>query len=83
MKVTLEMKKAVLRILQEAKRRTLSPEELAVYTSSQLDAPATAEQVRAALAELEQLGMVQRRASALDPSVLTWRATEAGMREDV
>lgn len=83
MKITLELKKTVLRILQEAKRRTLSPEELAVYTSSQLDAPATAEQVRAALAELEQLGMVQRRASVLDPSALTWRATEAGMREDV
>ena len=83
MKITLELKKTVLRILQEAKRRTLSPEELAVYTSSQLDAPATAEQVRATLAELEQLGMVQRRASVLDPSALTWRATEAGMREDV
>ena len=83
MKITLELKKAILRILQEANRRTMSPESLAVYTSAQLDAPVTAEQVRAALAELEQLGMVQRRASALDPTVLTWRATEAGMREEV
>lgn len=83
MKVTLELKKTVLRVLQETGRRPLSPEALATYASAQLDAPATAEQVRAALAELEQLGMVQRRASALDPSVLTWRATEAGMREDV
>ena len=48
-----------------------------------MDAPVTAEQVRAALAELEQLGMVQRRASVLDPAALTWRATEAGMREQV
>lgn len=83
MKVTLELKRAVLRVLQETGRRPLSPEALATYASAWLDAPATAEQVRAALAELEQLGMVQRRASVLDPSALTWRATEAGMREEV
>jgi len=83
MKVTLELKKAVLRVLQETGRRPLSPEALAIYTNAQADAPVTAEQVRAALAELEQLGMVRRQASVLDPAALTWRATEAGMREQV
>lgn len=83
MKITLELKRAVLRVLQETGRRPLSPEALATYAGAWLDAPATAEQVRAALAELEQLGMVRRQASVLDPSALTWRATEAGMREDV
>lgn len=83
MKITLELKRAVLRVLQETGRRPLSPEALATYANAQMDAPVTAEQVRAALAELEQLGMVQRRASVLDPSALTWRATEAGMREQV
>ena len=83
MKVTLELKKTILRVLQETGRRPLSPEALATYANAQMDAPVTAEQVRAALAELEQLGMVQRRASVLDPAALTWRATEAGMREQV
>ncbi|MBR0066748.1 MAG: hypothetical protein IJQ00_04065 [Kiritimatiellae bacterium] len=83
MKITLELKRAVLRVLQETGRRPLSPEALATYANAQMDAPVTAEQVRAALAELEQLGMVQRRASVLDPTALTWRATEAGMREQV
>ena len=83
MKITLELKRAVLRVLQETGRRPMSPEALATYANAQMDAPVTAEQVRAALAELEQLGMVQRRASVLDPSALTWRATEAGMREPV
>ena len=83
MKITLELKRAVLRVLQETGRRPLSPEALATYANAQMDAPVTAEQVRAALAELEQLGMVQRRASVLDPSALTWRATEAGMMEQV
>lgn len=83
MKITLELKKAVLRVLQETGRRSLSPEALATYANAQMDAPATAEQVRAALAELEELGMVRRQASVLDPTALTWRATEAGMREPV
>ena len=83
MKVTLELKKSVLRVLQETGRRPLSPEALATYANAQMDAPVTAEQVRAALAELEQLGMVRRQASVLDPTALTWRATEAGMREPV
>ena len=83
MKVTLKLKKAVLGILQETGRRPLSPEALATYANAQMDAPVTAEQVRAALAELEQLGMVRRQASVLDPTALTWRATEAGMREQV
>ena len=83
MKITLELKRAVLGVLQETGRRPMSPEALATYANAQMDAPVTAEQVRAALAELEQLGMVQRRASVLDPSALTWRATEAGMREQV
>lgn len=82
MTVTLGLKKSVLRVLQEASGRPLSPEALATYASEWDSVPVTAEQVRAALAELEQLGMVQRRASVLDPSALTWRATEAGMRED-
>ena len=69
MKVTLELKKAVLRVLQETGRRPLSPEALAIYTNAQADAP--------------QLGMVRRQASVLDPTALTWRATEAGMREQV
>ena len=81
MKITLELKRAVLGVLPEAGRRPMSPEALATYANAQMDAPVTAEQVRAALAELEQLGMVQRRASVLDPTALTWRATEAGMRE--
>ena len=83
MKITLELNNAVLRVLQETGRRTMSPEALATYANAQMDAPVTAEQVRAALAELEQLGMVRRQASVLDPSALTWRATEAGMREQV
>ena len=83
MKVTLQLKKRILVVLQEAGGRTMSPEALAIYTSAQADAPVTAEQVRAALAELEQLGMVRRQASVLDPAALTWRATEAGMREQV
>ena len=83
MRITLELKKTILGVLQEAGRRPMSPEALAIYTNAQADAPVTAEQVRAALAELEQLGMVQRRASVLDPAALTWRATEAGMREQV
>ena len=83
MKITLELKRAVLGVLQETGRRPMSPEALATYANAQMDAPVTAEQVRAALAELEQLGMVQRRASVLDPTALTWRATEAGMREEV
>ena len=83
MKITLEMKRAVLGVLQETGRRTMSPEALATYANAQMDAPVTAEQVRAALAELEQLGMVRRQASVLDPTALTWRATEAGMREPV
>lgn len=83
MKITLELKKRILGTLQEASGRTMSPEALAVYTSAHFDTPVTAEQVRAALAELEQLGMVRRQASVLDPTALTWRATEAGMREPV
>ena len=83
MKITLELKRAVLGVLQETGRRPLSPEALDIYTNAQADAPVTAEQVRAALAELEQLGMVRRQASVLDPTALTWRATEAGMREQV
>lgn len=83
MKVTLELKKTILRVLQETGCRPLSPEALATYANAQMDAPVTAEQVRAALAELEQLGMVRRQASVLDPTALTWRATEAGMREQV
>ena len=83
MKITLELKRAVLGVLQETGRRPMSPEALATYANAQMDAPVTAEQVRAALAELEQLGMVQRRASVLDPAALTWRSTEAGMREEV
>jgi len=82
-KITLELKRAVLGVLQETGRRPMSPEALATYANAQMDAPVTAEQVRAALAELEQLGMVRRQASVLDPSTLTWRATEAGMREQV
>ena len=68
MKVTLELKKTILRVLQETGRRPLSPEALATYANAQMDAPVTAEQVRAALAELEQLGMVRRQASVLDPT---------------
>lgn len=83
MKITLELKRAVLGVLQETGRRPMSPETLATYANAQMDAPVTAEQVRAALAELEQLGMVRRQASVLDPTALTWRATEAGMREQV
>lgn len=83
MKITLKLKKAVLGILQETGRRPLSPEALATYANAQMDAPVTAEQVRAALAELEQLGMVHRQASVLDSTALTWRATDAGMREQV
>ena len=83
MKITLELKRAVLGVLQETGRRPMSPEALATYANAQMDAPVTAEQVRAALAELEQLGMVRRPASVLDPSTLTWRATGAGMREQV
>ena len=83
MKITLELKRAVLGVLQETGRRPMSPEALATYANAQMDAPATVEQVRAALAELEQLGMVRRHASVLDPTALTWRATEAGMREQV
>ena len=83
MKITLELKKRILGTLQEASGRTMSPEALAVHTSAHFDTPVTAEQVRAALAELEQLGMVRRQASVLDPTALTWRATEAGMREPV
>ena len=83
MKITLELNRAVLRVLQETGRRPMSPEALATYANAQMDAPVTAEQVRAALAELEQLGMVRRQASVLDPTALTWRATEAGMREQV
>ena len=83
MKITLELKRAVLGVLQETGRRPMSPEALATYANAQMDVPVTAEQVRAALAELEQLGMVRRQASVLDPTALTWRATEAGMREPV
>ena len=83
MKIPLGLKKAVLAVLQETGHRALSPEALAIYANGRVDAPVTAEQVRAALAELEQLGMVQRRASVLDPTALMWRATEAGMMEQV
>ena len=83
MKITLELKRAVLGVLQETGRRPMSPEALATYANAQMDVPVTAEQVRAALAELEQLGMVRRQASVLDPTALTWRATEAGMSESV
>ena len=41
MKVTLELKKAVLRVLQETGRRPLSPEALAIYTNAQADLHAT------------------------------------------
>ena len=60
MRITLELKKTILGVLQEAGRRPMSPEALATYANAQMDAPVTAEQVRAALAELEQLGMARR-----------------------
>ena len=50
MRITLELKKTILGVLQEAGRRPMSPEALATYANAQMDAPVTAEQVRAALA---------------------------------
>ena len=37
MKITLELKRAVLRVLQETGRRPLSPEALATYANAQMD----------------------------------------------
>ena len=72
------LSKAIITVLQECDGRTLGIRPLATYVNAALPVPATPDDVRRHVADLESKGYVERQASPLNAAELTWRITDAG-----
>ena len=71
---------AILKVLQECDGRAVTLRALTTYASPRIGIPATIDDIRLHLSDLELRGYAEHIASPLNPSELEYRVTELGMQ---